>query len=64
MAKEKTFTFTGDIKFPGRVSVKARTLEEAIIKADTGEFTVFDKSNKHLAFDWNGDKDTVEVSND
>ena len=57
----KRFIFTGDIQHPGRVSVKAKTLEEALKKAEDGDFDVYDESNDCLAFEWNGDKATVET---
>jgi hypothetical protein len=50
----------GDIRHPGRIKVKAATLKEAIKKAEAGDFAVYDESGKTLAFDWNGDKDSVE----
>ena len=57
---EKTFILVGDIKYPGRVSVRAKSLEEAVHKAERGDFEVYDKTSKCLDFEWNGDQDTVE----
>jgi hypothetical protein len=61
MSKEKTYILVGDIKYPGRVTVKARSLNEAVIKAENKfDFEVYDKDTKNLAFEWNGDRDTIE----
>lgn len=61
MSKEKQYILVGDIKYPGRVIVKARNLNEAVRRAENEfDFEVFDKANKNLAFEWNGDCDTVE----
>jgi hypothetical protein len=57
---EREFILVGDIRHPGRVSVKARTREEAVELAEKGEFEVYDETKKCLAFDWNGDDATVE----
>jgi len=58
--KQKRFILTGDIKHPGRIAVNASTLEEALRKAEDGEFSVYDESHKILAFEWNGDQNSVE----
>jgi len=55
----KRYYLTGDIAHPGRICVVARSLDEALEKANAGEFTVFDEQNDCLAFDWNGDEDSV-----
>ena len=57
----KDFILTGDIRHPGKIKVTAETLEEALKKADDGDFVVYDEMNKCLAFDWNGDESTVET---
>lgn len=59
--KNKTFTLTGDVRHPGRVRVRAASLAEAVEKAQQGDFTVYDEQNTCLAFDYNCDKDSVEV---
>lgn len=55
------FILTGDIRHPGRIKVEAASLEEAVKKAEDGDFEVYDESHKILAFDWNGDEDSVET---
>jgi hypothetical protein len=57
----KRYFLMGDIAHPGKVSVIADSLDEALKKADAGEFTVFDEQGDCLAFDWNGDADSVET---
>ncbi len=59
--KKKRFILTGDISHPGRIAVEAETLDEAVQKADDGDFEVYDEHGKCLAFDWNGDDSTVEI---
>jgi hypothetical protein len=59
--KTKTFILTGDVCHPGKVQIRAKTLNEALAKAEKGEFTVYDEQNECLAFDWNGDESSVEV---
>ena len=54
-----TFTLVGDILHPGRVTVEAESLEEALDKATDGDFVVFDEQSDALAFEWNGDTETV-----
>ena len=49
-----TYYLVGDIRHPGKVVVVADLPQEAIDKAENGEFEVFDESSKHLAFDWGG----------
>jgi hypothetical protein len=51
----KTYTFTGDIRHPGSVTVRAANKEEAIALMEAGEFSVFNEQNNCLGFDWNGD---------
>jgi hypothetical protein len=51
----------GDIAHPGRICVVAYNLDEALDKANQGEFVVFDEQNDCLAFDWNGDEDSIET---
>jgi hypothetical protein len=58
---EKRYILMGDIAHPGKISVIASSLDEALEKADAGEFVVFDEQNDCLAFDWNGDEDSVET---
>jgi hypothetical protein len=60
MPKKKIYILVGDIKYPGRIAVKANGLDEALRKAEQGEFEVFEHINKCLAFEWNGNEDTVE----
>jgi hypothetical protein len=50
------FILTGDILFAGRIVVEADSAEQAIQKAQEGEFEVFDKSDKHLGFTHNGEE--------
>lgn len=59
----KRFILVGDIRHPGKVVVEANDLDEAIKKADDGDFEVYDEHSKPLAFDWNGDKDCVTELN-
>lgn len=58
---EKRYILMGDIAHPGRISVIASSLDEALEKADAGEFVVFDEQDDCLAFKWNGDEDYVET---
>jgi hypothetical protein len=60
-AATKRYILMGDIIYSGRISVLARSLDEALERADAGEFTVFDEQSNNLAFDWNGDDDSVET---
>ena len=57
----KTYILVGDICHPGRITVQAETLEEAVEKADEGDFVVYDEDGKNLAFTWN--RDVVETEN-
>ncbi len=50
----------GDIRHAGKIRVVASSLKQALKKADDGDFSVEDETKKCLAFDWNGDKDSVE----
>lgn len=59
---EREFILVGDVKHPARVKVRARTRAEAVELAEQGNFTVYDESQKTLAFDWNGDDASVEES--
>jgi hypothetical protein len=60
--KDHEFVFVGDIKHPGRVVVKAKSFDEAVKKVeDDFDFEVYDEQHSCLAFEWNGDEDTVEV---
>jgi len=54
------YTLVGDIKHPGRVEVEADTPNDAIVKAEAGDFAVHDEQHDCLAFDWNGDVSTIE----
>lgn len=54
------FIIVGDICHPGRIDVEADTLDEALDKAEAGQFVVHDKQDDCLAFTWNGDVDTIE----
>lgn len=55
------FILMGDVLHAGKIRVEASSLEEAIRKAEDGDFEVYDESGKNLAFDWNGDEDSVET---
>jgi hypothetical protein len=44
------FILTGDILHAGKVAVEADTLDEAIEKAETGDFEVWDEQHKMLGF--------------
>jgi len=57
----KRFVLVGDICHPGRIVVEASTIDEAVKKAEDGDFTVWDESAKHLLFQWNGDPEMVEI---
>lgn len=57
----KTFRLVGDICHPGTITVQADTPEEAVEKADQGDFVVEDEENKNLEFKWNHDE--VEEEN-
>jgi hypothetical protein len=57
----KRFILMGDIIHPGKISVVAENLEDALTKAANGDFSIYDEQSKCLAFDWNGDKDSIEV---
>jgi len=60
---EKKYILTGDIIHAGRVEVSARSLEEAIDKAEDGDFKVVDEVNKDMKFEFCGDEDGgVQVS--
>ncbi len=59
--KAKRFILIGDILHPGKIIVEAKDLDEALKKADDGDFAIYDESGKCLAFDWNGDEDSVET---
>lgn len=50
------YVLTGDIRYAGRIEVGAETLEEALAKADDGDFEVLDQG-KADAFDFCGDED-------
>ena len=56
----KTWILIGDILHPGKVQVEAETIDQAIAKAERGDFEVYDEMHKCLAFAWNGDEDTVQ----
>ncbi len=51
------YILTGDVQHPGRISVEADTLLEALAKAEEGQFIVYDEQDDCLAFIWNGDTD-------
>jgi hypothetical protein len=51
----RTYILTGDINHAGRVEVEADSLEEALSKADDGDFEVLDEDGKNLGFDFCGD---------
>lgn len=51
------YILTGDIRHAGRVEVEADNLEEALEKADDGDFEVLDEGGKDLAFDFCGDNE-------
>ena len=55
-----TFRITGDIAHPGVIKVEAETVDEALAKADAGEFVVYDEMDSCLAFTWDGDADAIE----
>jgi len=48
------YLLTGDIRHPGKIEVEAATLDQALDRADDGDFEVFDEQGKPLAFDWDG----------
>jgi hypothetical protein len=52
-----TYYLTGDIVHAGVVLVEADSLDEAIAKAEAGEFEVHDEAGKDLAFTFCGDTD-------
>ena len=54
-----TFRITGDIAHPGVIEVEAETVDEALAKADAGEFVVYDELDDCLAFKWDGNADGV-----
>ncbi len=64
LTSAKTFILVGDILHAGRVQVNAKTFDEALKKAEAGDFVVFNETSKGLGFEWNGDDDTVEVYNE
>ena len=51
----KKFYLTGDILKPGVVEVEAETLDEALEKAEQGEFRVYDEQDSCMGFTWCGD---------
>jgi hypothetical protein len=51
------YILTGDIAHAGRVEVEAESLEEALAKADDGDFEVVDEDGKNLGFEFCGDTD-------
>ena len=55
-----TYILVGEIRHPGRIEVEADTLDQALEKADNGEFVIYDEQNNCLAFDWNTDVESVE----
>ena len=57
----RKFILVGDIRHAGRVSTRARTLEQALDQLARHDFTVEDEQGRDLAFDWNEDPDSVEV---
>lgn len=54
------YILTGDILHPGRIKVEANSPEEAIAKAEVGDFLVYDEMQRHLAFDHNGETPVLE----
>ena len=58
---DKRFILMGDIAHPSRISVIAKSLEDALVNVAKGDFSVYDEQNDCLSFDWNGDEDSVEV---
>ena len=49
-----SFILTGDIIHSGRVRVVADSQEEALKKAERGEFEVYEEHQKNLAFSFDG----------
>jgi hypothetical protein len=58
--KKHAFILVGDIRHAGKIRVVASSLKLALKKAGDGDFSVEDETNKCLAFEWNGDKDSIE----
>lgn len=52
--KIKTFKLSGDILHAGFITVQARTKNEAVRRAQAGDFTIFDEMGDTLGFDWDG----------
>ena len=48
------YLLTGDIRRPGKIEVEAATLDQALDRADDGDFEVSDEQGKPLVFDWGG----------
>jgi len=55
----RRYILTGDILHPGRICVEARSLNEALRAAGDGKFVVYGEQGDCLAFNWNGEPDTV-----
>lgn len=54
-----TFLLTGDIAHAGVIAVEAETVDEALDKAEAGEFVVHDETDSCLAFTWDGDGNAI-----
>jgi hypothetical protein len=55
------FILTGDIIQAGKVSVIAATKEEAIAKAEAGDFDKIIETSKPYGFNFDGDDDHIEI---
>ena len=57
----KSFILTGDLIYCGKVEVFAETKEEAILKAEDGEFSVFERYPDDVMFTLDStDEDHIE----
>ncbi len=54
------FYLTGDILHPGIIEVEADTLDDAINKAECGEFAIWEEQDNYLAFDWAGQAEDAD----
>jgi hypothetical protein len=55
------YILTGDILRAAKVSVEADSQEEAIQKAEDGDFTIYEEYHGTDGFSFDGDDDHIEV---
>ncbi len=60
---ERMFTLYGEITHPGKVTVLAKSLDQAIEKAenlDGGDFLICEEGSHNLLFQWDGNEEIIE----